>query len=143
MLTDEDRTYLEALDKAIWDRPEKFPIPGKSNYASEKRDLTDEEREKVITIFENCREDLVFEPGSGVFGFGVSVSVYLPPPFPDAPVTRLITITGRHVFGGKEREKRSETYRFVERFTHTDVNRGLRKFSGFKEPLRSMAYYDY
>lgn len=99
------------------------------------------DRRSLKEVLEKNRNEFVFEPGSGVFGFGVSLNVYLPPTYPGTPATHIITVTTKQMY--PDHDKRGEMYTFVESFTHTPRNREAREVCGFREKLHSMSYYDY
>lgn len=100
------------------------------------------ERRALIKVLEQNRDEFVFEPGSGVFGFGVSLNVYLPPTYPGTPPEHVISVTSKQMYPD-DNCKQHDMYAFVESFTHTERNREVRAICGFKGKLHDMAYYDY
>jgi hypothetical protein len=139
MTREEDLAKLSAMSKKVWQRHE----GGKTGpYSTEKRALTKLEAARVLRIFRKHQDTLVFEPGSGVFGFGVSLSVWDPPLYPDAGATYIVGFTGKHFFPDETAYDR-KSYTLFEEFVYTNKNKSLRKFSGFKRELQPMSWYDY
>lgn len=131
---------LVTLDREIW--TESAPDRFGHRHLLERRSLTADERELVLTILRDYQSQLLFEPGSGTFGFGISLAIYLPPEYPGLPVTRVARFTGKQFFERETAEDR-KSYALFEPFIYTDRNRELRRLSGIEEPLRPMEFYDY
>lgn len=85
-MTDSDKEWLRKLNNKIWKTEPTTLIsnPSVTNYRTtrEERTLTASEKKKVSYIFCHAENELIFEPGGGTFGFGVSITAYIPPSYP-------------------------------------------------------------
>jgi hypothetical protein len=105
-----------------------------------------DDRSYLLDLLRTYKSEFLFEPGSGVFGFGVALSVFLPkygmyPGVPNEP-EHLITVTSKQMFPDRDTEKPGAYELFTE-FTHTEENKKRRPEFGFKEKLQPYSYYDY
>lgn len=146
---EKDIAWLRQLHKRSWeDRPPRYSR-GRITSTSYTVDLgvSKEDAERVIELFAKHRDKLLFEPSSGVFGFGVSISAGLIiwPPYPGIPleIDPVITMTSKQLFPNERAGERALVYKVLESFTHTEENQTKRKEAGIKEPLKSYSYYDY
>lgn len=107
--------------------------------------LSKEERKKCLSLLIKHKDDLVFEPGSGKFGFGVSLNVYelIWSTFPGLPseTVRVISLTNLHLF--PHTRNKNKAYKLFSGFSHTSINKQLRKEAGFLKALKDYSYYDY
>lgn len=144
-MMEDDIQWLRELFAKSWVRHEPDMRRGRS--WSEDLPINDGDYRKLLAILEDNREEFVFEPGSGVWGFGVSLSVYKVnwSTYPGVPDTLelIICVTGKQMFPKDSAAERKGSYAFVEGFTHTDFNRKAREEAGIKTKLQDMAYYDY
>lgn len=144
MTIEVDFNWLRELEKKSWkDHPPDSFDRRKLGWR-EDLEVSKADGKKALELFAKHQSELLFEPGSGVFGFGVCISAYkvIWPSFPGVPVEldRLVTLTSKQLFG---RDQKHEAYKVFEGFTHTEANKKLRKEAGIEEPLRSYSYYDY
>ena len=144
MTTEADIAWLRELEKKSWkDHP---PDSFDRRKLGWREDLavSTKDGKKALELLKKHQSSLLFEPGSGVFGFGVCISAYelIWPTYPGVPIEakHIITLTSKQLFG---RDKKHEAYEVFESLTHTEKNKELRKEAGFKEELRSYSYYDY
>jgi len=141
-----NESYLVGLRSKIWQTVEGNDLRlGSFKSLQVKRPLTAKELDRVAEIFRS-EPDLIFEPGSGRYGFGVAVTAYKPGELAgyvhQDPVA-LIRIDSKHINKEDNASTRNIAYRWIEQFTHTDKNRERRRQEGFKGTLEPMSYYDY
>lgn len=147
-MTENDKKWLQDLNKKSWKfHPPQFSGGRQTSYGHwEDLPIEEDDRKKFWNMIEYYKKQLVFEPGSGVFGFGVSMSVYIPKPatYPGVPdeAEQLITVTSKQMFNSNH-ETVGEAYEAFGKYTHSDRNKAARKEAGFKDPLRDWTYYDY
>lgn len=144
-MTDKDKQWLQDLYKRSWEHhPPQYSGGRQTSYGhAEDKPISKEDQEKFWNLIEFYKKQLVFEPGSGVFGFGVSMGVYLPKPstYPGVPdeAEHLMTVTSKQMF-----DRNSEAaYEAFGKYTHSDRNKEARKTAGFEGPLKDWSYYDY
>lgn len=139
-MQESDIKWLKSLSDQIWTR---YP-PSHNSYghSSETRPLTEEEWARfclIATSNNGCFTEL----GSGVFGFGFSVSLWLDPilPFPgvDIDSEHLISITGHHLPGEYDQDKSWDEFHNIAN-TENNVDK-LKEFK--RRPIQSKDYYDY
>lgn len=104
-------------------------------------------REEIREIIRRREGEFIFEPGSGVFGFGISMSVYrhIRSPYPLVPeeLDHLITVTGKQMFPDDNAMNRTNSYDFVKRYAYTQHNQARREQAGRIDKLPPLAHYDY
>lgn len=148
---EEDIKWLRELEAKSW----KDHLPSNPRQYGWREDLavSSEDAGKALELFKKHRSELLFEPGSGVFGFGVCISAYevVWPTFPGVPieVAHVITLTSKQLFPKSTVDDQKVIYELLASFTHTEENVRLRNKVAvdqkyFREnPLRSYSYYDY
>lgn len=137
-----DLQWLYDLEAKSWRRTPHHSGKYGTYTSIEDLPINEDDRRTLIELLEKYRDEFVFEPGSGVFGFGVSLTAFLPPTYPDTPPTRVITVTSKQMHPDDKCDKH-DMYKFVEGFTHTDQNKQARPLCGFNDRLYNMSYYDY
>lgn len=144
-----DFEWLKELHKKSWKHhPPEWSGGRQRSYGhNEDLEVSKEDGKKSLKLFDKYRDKIAFEPGSGVWGFGVSITAYYVdwatyPGVPTEPV-HLITLTSKQLFPGDRRQEQTNAYKLFESFTHTDKNKELRKACGLKENLKDYSYYDY
>ncbi len=144
-MIEEDLKWLKDLQEKSWVyHPPQYSGGRKTSYGhSEDKPISEADRKKFWNLMDFYKEQLVFEPGSGVFGFGVSMSVGFPKPatYPGLPdeADFFITVTSKQMFP----DNKGDAYETFGKYTHTEHNKKMRVLAGIKEPLRSWSYYDY
>ncbi len=144
-----DIEWLRELEKKSWkDHPpdtfDRRKLGWREDLAVSKRDA-----EKALELFKKYKSELLFEPGSGVFGFGVCISAYevIWPTYPGIPTEakHIITLTSKQLFPKSTHKDTKVIYELFASFTHTEANQKLRdKVEAFKNiKLHSYSYYDY
>ena len=147
-MIEKDLKWLKDLNEKSWvHHPPQYSGGRKTSYGhSEDKPISKEDRKKFWNLMDFYKEQLVFEPGSGVFGFGVSMAVGFPKPatYPGLSdeVEFFITVTSKQMFPTVEEEK-ANAYETFGKYTHTDYNKKMRELAGLKEPLRPWSHYDY
>lgn len=143
-MNSDNEKFLTALNGEIWEEHDGFDrFRGKYKYHVLRRSLSKTELARVEEIFRS-EPDIIFEPGSGPFGFGVSISAYKPGDvagYVHLAPEFLIKLNDKHI--NPEDSARQAVYSWIEQFTHTDQNKHSRERNGFTQPLQSMSYYDY
>ena len=138
----EDREWLKAWEKKYWTL-HKSTSSRNHNYYMDDKKLTKKDRAKLLHLLEEYASELVFEPGGGTFGFGISMGVYELPTYPGTDPIYLLCVTSKQLVPDSIVGNMSEAYKLIEKFTHSEANKSNREASGFKEKLKSMCYYDY
>ena len=151
MTIEADIAWLRELEAKSW----KDHLPSNPRQYGWREDLevSKKDAEKVLELFKEHKSELLFEPGSGTFGFGVCINAYevIFPSFPGVPheVKHIITMTGKQLFPKSKQVDNAQIYKVFAHFTHSEENVKLRNkvavdVKWFREnPLRSYSYYDY
>lgn len=147
MSKEEDFEWLRELEKRSWAEHPGDSLPPRKLGWREDLSVTKEDGEKALELFKKYRSDLLFEPGSGVLGFGVCITAYelVYPTYPGVPMElkRIITLTSKQLFPGLRGQVMELIYAIFASFTHTKENKELRKEAGISEPLKEYWHYDY
>jgi hypothetical protein len=147
-MTESDMKWLKDLNERSWEyHPPQYSGGRQTSYGhSEDKPISEFDREKFWNLIEFYKKQLVFDPGSGVFGFGVSMAVYIPKPgtYPGVPdeAELLICVTSKQMFNSNQSNV-GEAYKAFGKYTHTERNKAARQEAGLKEPLHDWSYYDY
>lgn len=142
-----DVAWLRELEKRSWrEHPGEKYNPKKLGWREDLA-VPSQDGSKALELFRKHQSVLLFEPGSGVFGFGVCISAFriVWPTYPGVPMEleHIITLTSKQLFPDRRAGDQGPTYELFASFTHTAENKRLRKEADIKEPLRDYSYYDY
>jgi hypothetical protein len=147
-MKESDKKWLRDLNEKSWKRPphQRWRGGGHTSGYYEDKPISKPDRRKFWKLIERCSDELVFEPGSGVFGFGASMAVYIHTParYPGLPeeAELLICVTSKQMFDSTH-EMVGRAYQEFGKYTHTELNRAARYRAGFQEPLHDWSRYDY
>ncbi len=143
-MNENDLELVRAIDKKIW---KEHPPRGFEYGWQEDLPVSKEDLDFVIKFLKKNRNVLIFEPGGGVFGFGVSMTVYAvtPPLYPLVPYEfkQVISLTSKQLFPDTRAGTRKYAYEWIDSFTLTEQNAELRKEVGRRGVLKPAAEYDY
>jgi hypothetical protein len=147
VLSPKDLAWLKKLDAEIWqvhDSTVRANLSGhlmRKSYRTENRKLIRQEFKRLERLIRT--HELPCLPGSGVFGFGFSLTVCSHSESPGVKPEALIVLTGKHLpsclFGEADW---NTTWAAFLPFTHSPRNRELLAFYGF-DPPREREYYEY
>lgn len=141
-LSAEDRLWIEKLQASVWTH---HPAT-RSGYAysNETRSLTNDEFQRLFGLAKIHQLPCVM--GVGVFGFGLSITIYAHPSAPGEEAEYLICVTDKQLPETEEKEKRRDV---VDRawetwtpYTHSDRARELVELYELEKP-RERGYYEY
>ncbi|MDQ7814978.1 MAG: hypothetical protein RDU25_04210 [Patescibacteria group bacterium] len=148
-LSAKDLVWLEMLSAKIWQRHQtvqRANLSGhtmRKDYCTEKRSLTRQEFKRLERLIR--AHELPCTPGSGVFGFGLSLTIFAHSASPGVKPDALIRITGKQLplmlFPDTQSDE-GKVWEIFSSFTHTARNRELLSLYGF-EPPREREYYEY
>lgn len=148
-MTESDKKWLKNLQAKSWVKhPPQYSGGRQTSYGHmEDLPISEDDRKKVINFFWYYKDQIIFEPGSGVFGFGVCIAAYLHEPgsYPGVPdeLDHLVTVTSKQMFPDSRGGDQKEAYELFGNFTHTEKNKKARKAAGLKEEIKDWSYYDY
>lgn len=141
---EEDLRWLRDLNTRSWKEHERLPhgIGWTEDLVVAPEDFT-----RFAWLCEIYRNEFIYEPGPGVWGFGVSLNLglYHQSPYPNVPnnIEWLICLTSKQMFPGERGQAHKQAYAFITAFVYTDQNKKMREEAGLKDPLRELWYYDY
>lgn len=138
----DDVQWLRDLHEQIWqDRTQDWRgMSGRINqrvWSQEKRELSDEERERLFAIIE--KHELVVAVHNACMGFGVGMAVYDTPQYPGVEPRLCVDVTMKHL---RDDMRFDEGWNVFFPFVSSEENQRLMAYYGF-QPLRDKSYYDY
>lgn len=152
-LPEEDRTWLREVDGLIWRETSPDRFGHRHLVENDRTCLSEEELERVFRLIR--QHGLVTAMGSGTFGFGLSMSVYVEPdsvaPGVKEKPEHLLCLTGHHLPppdgldewpAGSAGRQNDLAWRLFSQFTHSPRNARLLKWYGMRKS-EGRGHYEY
>lgn len=137
MISDDDLKWLEKLSEEIW-QEHVASIRAGGTWWDEKRTLTPEELNRVITMAKSG--DVVVGMANACMGFGISMTLYSPPPYPGTESEALITITNEHLGEGA---RFKDGWKLFSPIALSEANQKAYEFAFGHRLHTDQSYYDY